>query len=645
MEKEKKEFLDTTDVQDTKPYEHFTKCQTYLEKNNFTQFAQKALKYYIGEQWGAVAKGTENIPRAVFNICKYQINNKVANITSTPVSLKFFSNNSTQDTATVTHFAKYLLKEMHHERYREKITKDALIKGTGVQHMYYDTNANGTYGDFVGAIREEILSFDNVAVDNASCLDIQAQKRIIIRSRKTIGALKKMCKDPKERMKIVPDSKPSDEIMLNMERYDSELVNTYLEYYRKDGEVYHTLATSKAYIYKDIPLNPKLHKVEKVKNEDGTDEEWIEMPTGELEDNSIEKYSKIKFYRYPINFLVLNDSDDSIYGISELKDVIATQKYINQLYSMQLLNVINTAWDKYVVSPDALRNQVINDKSGQVIIDYSRAGNGIKRLGGMSAMANGVITMANDIFSLHRTINQITDLYTGETANKDIAASALSQLNSQADKPMDVLRKKLWSYEEEVGKTLELFMKLYYDEVTFSYEMSEAEQIIAGEGAGMYAEETFNGNELANVPFHIVVEAMQGTRDSEMIQENLAQSLFLNGTLSNASFHDKQLYIEFSPLVEPMKDKLKALLKMQAQDEISQLQQANAQLMQQNQQLANTLERANQGIKYMANVNKQMNTQYQNEIAAHQKDVKVRDNAVEKILSNDSEGNVNKNKV
>ena len=101
----------------------------------------------------------------------------------------------------------------------------------------------------------------------------------------------------------------------------------------------------------------------------------MRLPDDELKTNNVDDYSEVKFYRYPVHFLTFNESDESIYGKSELNDVIPTQRYINQLWSMQLLNVVNMSWDKYVVMPNALRNQVITDQSGQVLVDYSGTGN------------------------------------------------------------------------------------------------------------------------------------------------------------------------------------------------------------------------------------------------------------------------------
>lgn len=631
---EKKETIEVNPASTTEIYEEFQKGYEFLVNNEFIKNADIALKFYYGDQWEK--SKNKNIPRAVFNLCKLQINNKLANITSVKTSLMFYTNKTMQDTSFVTNFVKYLLKEMNHEQKRISITRDSLIKSTGISHIYYDPDKLGVFGDYEGGIREEILNMKNVVVANPYNKDLQSQKYIIIKSRKTVGTLKKMCKNKELHKFIVPENK-ENEFLQDVK--DSDLCYTYLKYFRIDGEVYHTLATKNVIIYENIALNPDLNKIDDKKEK--IDEEQARMPQEKIVENDIKKFSKIKFFRYPVAFLSLNEHDESIYGVSELKDVIALQKFFNQLYSMQLLNVINTAWDKYIVDPNALRNQIINDESGQVLVDYSKTGNGIKRLGGMNSMANGVVQLAGDAFNLFRSLNQISDLYTGQTENKDIAASAIAQLNSQADKPIDLLRQRLWAFEEEIGQIIEMFIRHYYHDYKFRYELSEKELMENNNTENKFKNEVFEASNYDDVEFYVYCEAIQSFKDTEIIRENLVQSLILNGTLTNMNVHDRELYIELSPLTQTIKDKLKVILDRQKNDDISQLQAQIQQLMAQNQQLVNTLQRAKQGIDYLNNINKSTQASYKNEVKAHQDDIKIRDDAAQQILTKNVEKNNN----
>ena len=193
------------ELQETTAYKDFCKIHDYLTSNKYISQRDRAVDFYYGNQWGSVTENTKNVPRPVFNICKLQINNKQSNIVSVPVAIKFFTNNSAQegDTRLVTSFAKYLFKEMKHDRFRSKATWDGLVKGTAVQHLYYDQYSYGTFGDYVGGLKEEIIDFTKVAVANPFNKDVQAQKWIIIRSLKSVSSIKRMLKNKSDKLALL----------------------------------------------------------------------------------------------------------------------------------------------------------------------------------------------------------------------------------------------------------------------------------------------------------------------------------------------------------------------------------------------------------------------------------------------------------
>ena len=521
---------------------------------------------------------------------------------------------------------------MGYDKYRERTLLDALKKGTGFLHLYYSEHIMDELGDFKGALACENIDMQNVAVSNPRCKEIQNNKWIIIKKKESVGSLKKRCKKPEIARQLVADLKNDDSSKTEIQ--DSDLVYVYLRYYRKNGEVHHSLSTESVDIYKDVPLNPNLIRVMKSIE---SDEAWVQLPDDELENQEINS-SGSKFWRYPIEPLVVNESDDSIYGITELKDTFNTQIAVNQASSMVILNAMNTAWDKWIVLPNALRNQKINDQGGQVLTDYSGTGTGIRRAGGMNAMANGAMDMAQVLINTFRSVNQITDFYSGENNSGDIAAAAIAQLNEQADKPIDIMRKSLWRFEEEVGKTIDLFIKTYYRQQSYEIELTEAELIqqnngaVPQGGANRFISGEFNPDEYKNVRFNVICETTQGIKNSELIQENLAQTFFVQGAWNNMDTHSRKFYLEMSPLAQPVKDKMLALAAIQEQDEIGQMQQAIQQLQEQNNQLVQALNRAKMGIDYQTNMIKSLQKGYKNEVKAHQDDIKVRDDAAQQLL-------------
>ena len=534
-----------------------------------------------------------------------------------------------QNTNYFTNFGAYLLKEMKYDSKKPIFVKQALMKGTSFAHLYWDSKAIGTYGDYVGGVRIEYIDMKDVAVANPRNRDIQAQEYVIIKSRASVISLKNQVKDDKTKELIKPDSQDQNSTD-SLEAQNQKLCTTYLKYFRKNGEVCYTLATKDVVIVENKPLNPNLYNID-VKD---LDPELSNIPDIELDKNNYDTYQKVKFNRYPIEPLVLNESDDSLYGVSDIKDILNTQRYINQLYSMQLLNVQNTAWDKYIVKKGALKNQVITDEPGQTLIDHHPTGDGIKRMGGMNAMANGTIELANNSFNMLKTVNQTNDVFLGQS-QQELSGVATSLYQAQNEMPIDEMRKKLWSFEEEIGKTLELFMKLYYSTQEFYYELDDA-TIYRNQTINSHIEKSdmqvqklptdkfqtqvFDSNLFQNVKFHVTVDVMQGSKESVVRLNSLMEALFINGSWNNMGVHAKKLFIEMYDM--PEKDKFRALLEQEENDYISQLentiQQQNANI----QQLQNTLQRSKNTIDYLGRVNTSLQNQFKSEVTAHQHDVK-----------------------
>lgn len=598
-----------------------------MTANNFIHARNICTNFYYGNQWIAATENTKLIPRPVFNMCALIVDSKASNITNVPSKIVYKTNQKDrQDPLYLTEFSSYLLKEMGYEETKDRLVTQSLIKGTAFIHFFWDETAIGTYGDYVGGTRCEYIDMKDVVVANPKKKDLQSQEYVIIRSRASVKSLRKKLKNKELANKIKPDSDELNETG-TQEQNDEKLCTTYLMYYRKGGEVCYSLSTKEVVIFEDKALNPNIYKI----NEKEMDTEYLDIPDLDLEKNNASDYQEVKFNRYPIAVLTLRESDDSLYGISAIYDIINSQKYINHLYAMQLLNIQNTAWDKYVVKKDALRNQVINDQPGQVLTDFSATGDGIRRLGSQSPMANGSVDLALSVYNMIKTTSQTNDAFLGQS-EKQLSGVANSLLQAQNDQPIERMRKKLYSFEEEIGNILVLFIKLYYTYQEFYYELDDATVIrnktinsISGNGNNQLPTEkfqvgTFNSSSIENLKFHVMVEAMEGSRDSTNKLNNIIQALFINGAWNNMDVHAKKLFIEMYDM--PEKDKFRAMVEQEENDYTSQLEQQIAQLQQVIQQQTVTLQRSKNAIEYIGRMNQSLQNSYKTEFDSHQKDIK-----------------------
>ncbi len=609
-----------------------------MNANGFINARNTCTKFYYGRQWEPATENTRTIPRPVFNMCALIVDSKASNITNIPSKIVYKTNQKDrEDTIYLTEFASYLLKEMGYEKVKDRLVTQSLIKGTSFIHFFWDESAIGTYGDYVGGIRCEYLDMNNVVVANPKNKDLQSQEYVIISSRSSVRSLRKKLTNKELAKRIQPDSEDNNETGTT-DQDNEKLCTTYLMYYRKGGEVCYSLSTKDVVIFEDKALNPNIYKI----TEKELDTEYLDIPDLDLEKNNAKEYQKVKFSRYPIAVLTLRESDDSIYGMSVIYDIINSQKYINHLYAMQLLNIQNTAWDKYIVTKDALRNQVINNEPGQVLTDFSATGNGIRRLGMQNPMANGSVDLALSVYNMIKTTSQTNDAFLGQS-EKQLSGVANSLLQAQNDQPIERMRKTLYSFEEEIGNILVLFIKLYYTYQEFYYELDDATIIrnktinsVNTNGTQLPTEKfqvaTFNSAGIENLKFHVRVEAKEGSRETSTKLNNILEALFINGAWNNMDVHGKKLFIEMYDM--PEKDKFRAMVEQEEEEYVSQLEQQVQQLQGVIQQQMATLQRSKNAIEYVSNLNKSLQNSYKTEFDSHQKDIK---NLSKKLSLNESE--------
>ena len=226
--------------------------------------------------------------------------------------------------------------------------------------------------------------------------------------------------------------------------------------------------------------------------------------------------------------------EGSIYGIGEVEGLIPNQKAINFNIAMSLLNAQECAWGKYIALPGALKGQKISNAPGQVLIDYSGTGEGIKRMPdtGLSAVP---MSITADITELTRMVAGTTEVFTGDSFNSNLSGSAIAYLQAQAQMPIEELKNNFYIAKKKQGLILAQFMRLYYYKRAFV-------RVRKGE-SGQNEEyfDTFLSKEYENSSLEVIVEAVSGTKSS------LAQDIsFLDTCLKNG-YISLETYINAYP--------------------------------------------------------------------------------------------------
>ncbi len=526
----------------SKLWKMYEQGRAYQEKLGLTDQIPKNVDFYEGRQWPEPTTDTKDLPRPVVNFVKFIVRNKKSSIVGSPVSIVYVSDENPELAEKLTAFNHTIENEMDMESVRNRMAQDAIVKGSGWVHYYWDAEALSEQSDYTGGLRAEVIDPLNIFFANPQEEDEQKQKWILIASRCELKAVKQMLDgEHKHAEDLIRPDDAEKRYSQEEEQEGSELVTVLTRYFRKDGEVYYERACKGTMLHNPISLTPEFIEID-LGNESEDDEDAVET---ELPDKPEKRKNRQKMTLYPIQAYSYEPREKSIYGMGEVDGIIPNQRAINFNLAMQLLSIQNIAWGKYVVKPGALK-QKINNKPGQVITDYSPIGTiGIRRMEEPS-FPSAPLNIVDMLTSMTRTVTGSTEVLTGEQVSSNQSGEAIANLQSQALKPIQELRDRYLRSCKRGGRIVKQFYLLFCDKKPYQYKTNES-----------VSEEVFNSEEFDGVYFDVNVEASAATPYSESLVVSL-----LGGFLAKG-------YIDFDTYLELLPAQIatfKASLKKQRQE-------------------------------------------------------------------------------
>lgn len=549
-----------------------------------------AVDFYEGRQWGKVNKGTENFPRPMVNFIRMIVDNKRANLLSSPYRIIFKSDNPTPLTDKFNNFADFWQKDARMKYIDSEAVKQGIIKGTYIYHYYWDNEAVGKGGKTDGALRCQLIDVRNIVFANPQEKDEQKQEWIIITSRSTVKSVRDSL--PKHLQDAVVADNETNNYDGQQDQEGTDMVTVLTKYFRKNGEVYFVKSTKNILLTKEMSLAPNYEEAykfveEKIKENKGVDST---NQTPDVPEAKTEKRYKASYY--PIVVGSYEEREGSIYGIGEVQGLINNQKTVNNILALQAYATENNALGKIVVKGDALGKQTINNRPGQIIYDYSKVNSqGIYRLADPQ-LSTMPLTEIETIMSLSRSVTGSTEVMSGELLGKNMSGQAIAQLQSQAMLPTEEKRQRLQDTKFKQGKVMEMFFRTHYDEDReFTYtdqvlntEKNKTEEIVKSD--------VFNATEYTDEMFDITIEVSAGTRSS--VSGDIAM---LDLALQTKSI-DFTTYLKLYP-TDALSDKSKLLEELEnaRKDELTVATQQNAEYQSQIQRLTETVAKQDEVVQ------------------------------------------------
>ncbi|MBQ9703306.1 MAG: hypothetical protein IJV68_02040 [Clostridia bacterium] len=479
-------------------YERYESGIEYQNSLGLRRLIPEYVRFYEGKQWPEPTRNTRNLPRPVINIVKMICRNKKSAILSTPVRILYKSKDKRVDTDTLNAFSDTVLKDLDQDALDKNAIDDATKKGSYFYHYYWDSEGESAYGLKDGALRCELIDPLNIFFENPCQLDEQKQGWIIISTRDKVENVIKNAEEGVDKTQILPDEE------LGASNPSKEMCTVLTMYYKKENQVFCVRSVKNTVIKREFPISPNKNLA-------------YEALGVEKNSKRTENFATL----YPIVCGYYEKRDRCIYGLSEVEGLIPNQKAINFNIAMSLLNAQEVAWGKYIALPGALKGQTITNAPGQILVDYTGTGNGIKKMQ-ESYMQSYPVELIKTITDLTRSVTGTSEFMTGEVEGAGMSGTAIARLQSQALLPIEDLRATFMAVKRKQGRVLAQFYKLYFPKCTFEYSSEENKSIIAH----------FNPDDYDGKDLEIIVETVLGANASVAGDITMLDNLLKSGKIS-----------------------------------------------------------------------------------------------------------------
>ena len=512
-----------------------------------------SIRFYEGKQWPNSTENTKNLPRPVINIVKMICRSKKSAILSTPVRIIYKSYIQSTNISKFNSFADSIFKDLGQEKLDRLAIDDGIKKGSYFYHYFWDKSAPDITGRIEGAVRCELIDPLNIFFENPAQLNEQVQKWILIASfRHRVDVFD-----------LLDSDISLSEEQLSEDENDDGTITVLTRYFRKNGEVYCERGTKSHIINKPFPIAPYKESLADIFSEKYSKDSVIEESSPLFSQQFNKSY--IRAGLYPVVCGFYEKREGSVYGISEIEGIIPNQKAINFNIAMSLLNAQECAWGKYIALPNALKGQKISNVPGQVLIDHTGTGEGIKRME-EQPLSEVPINITSSLIDITKKSCGVSELMSGEVLWNNMSGAAIAQLQAQAQLPIEELKSDFWDVKRKQGLVVAQFMKLYFCNRLFITKSEE-------NGVEKDVFDTFSSEDYENSIFDVEVEVTGGVKATVASDISVLDACLNNGSISLEAYIKaypdcaisnkteilKQLELERSSEITKLKEELELL--------------------------------------------------------------------------------------
>lgn len=555
-------------------YEQFQNATTFIDGLELRRDIKRCVNFEAGRQWN-MDEDVEDFPKITLNVIKQIGKVRKSGILQNEYGYLVQTSNQ-KSIRKVQDFLKHLDSKMKLRKKELKLINDTFTKGTGVMYFYWDAEKRSFMSKSGGCLKAEVIDIRRFRVADPYIQDIQEQEYVIFVSRERLESIEK-----KYGVKVAPDAEDYTHLTerhVATEEIDEEFANVYTKFYRNDdGQVHFVISTATDLLKKATPLNPFY---------DGSSKEEPNT-TSLMDEVQMREMKQEVFNLYPFASLVLEERDNSFYGIPGAMDLLEAQKSINHHFSVYDKGVQDNVLGGYVYKKGVLGEQEITTENGQILQLDMMPGEDWRNVFGRIPTNNvpsDALGYSGNLMGVIRQVSNASNVQIGQSDYAGQSGKQTEMLLARARENASDSAMLFNEFKREEAEIMFSFAKFFYDNEDFAMVEHgfKEDNITSYEGENM-----FNGNEYIGQDMMIDIKVGPAPSFSEF------SSMELLGMMVQSGQAPLEVYLTNLPdNYVNNKQELLNMLKNNSQLQIKQLteqlQQAQLVMQQMNDQYQRT---------------------------------------------------------
>ena len=468
MDKEEKKKNEAPEA--SQVFQEYKDAKSYkngIGSNGLYEQAKKNERFMLGDQWNGADIG--DLPKVVMNVIKQIGDFKVSNIISNPIAaiyefdgvpthleaqrtpdiqqlsqtmqgvmkpaeeeIPFEAEINAISTSLTSHF-RSVWERCKMDKLNQTGVRKAYVHGAYVLYSYFNPHLKtGLYADenrktaVKGDIEAEILNIANVYFGEPSECDVQKQPWIIISQRKALKDIKREMGNngrPKADIENVKaDNENSNVGNYNQENDSKKEYCTLLTRFWREGDAIMAMQCVENCIVKEA---------------------W---------DTGISLY--------PFSLFVWDETDNCIYGHSEITELIPNQVAINRMLSLEILSEMMMGMPKIIYDATAISQEITNDPGQIIAVENSGdVRNAVYYLNPAQISPNWN-RVQQSLIDNTKSISGATAVALGDVRPEN--TSAIVALREAANQPLQPILNRYYFFVEDVARIWgEMILKKY----------------------------------------------------------------------------------------------------------------------------------------------------------------------------------------